>query len=185
MDYLQIPIEGNQYTLEVYKRKRFYSMTKFGQYVVSLVFKNSIGNTVLQIDTTEKEYFQMIQSLNYFAINIGSLISDIIHFDSSTPVYRLYVFGLESTYSPYPTEEEPRCGISIYQGNKDNQGSVHRLYMEMTYFNLEELVYDLFKLIEDLDYIGEMNESFLDDLFESYMDNESYLRYRNSIDIGE
>ena len=178
MDIITIPIEGNQYILEVSKKKRFYSLTEFGQYLITIRFKNYINQTVLEIQTTEKEYFNMIQSMNYFCCNYGSTYSDIIHLDSSILPYYIHIYNIDKNIQEYPTEEEePWCGISIYQGNENNQGSINRLYLESSYYNLENILYELFRLIEEIPYLQEINSSFLNDIFDNYMDAESYQRY--------
>ena len=176
MDFNRIQLENNQYIIEVKKEKRLFSYTEFGQYTCSIIFKDSINNIVLQIDCTEKEYLYMLQSLNFFCMNLGYEQTDIIHFDTGNVYsYFWFVATLEEYLKSYPDDEEPKLGISIFQSYMNNN-NILRLYFEITYYFLEELIYQLFLLIEDLPNFQELNKSFLDDM--SYELTERYYEYK-------
>lgn len=182
MDSIRLNIE-NKFILDIQKYKRQFILNNFGQYNIVMIFKDIVTQIeLIRIDCTEKDFFNMIQSLNYFCCQLGSILSDNIYFNScSKSPYFLYVYTLDECLKDFPDDEEPRAGICIYQGNENNKGSICRLYFDITYYNLEELIYQLYTVVEDIPYLEDINKSFLEDIFDQYIDKESYERYMYNI----
>lgn len=170
MDLVQFKTEGLEYNVEFRKRRKIFSYSEYGQYICSIIFKNDMDQIVLQIDCTEKEFYDATLSLNYFCMNIGSTISDIIHFDSSGDLrqYFWYINFLDNVPN-YPYEEDERMCISIFESINDN--NILRLYFEMSYYALENFVYNMFLLVEDLKYLFDMNYNDLLEFIGYYESN--------------
>ena len=56
MDIIEFYTENSEFKVRFKKELRRYSLSKFGRYKITIEFINSIEQTVLQINTTEKEF---------------------------------------------------------------------------------------------------------------------------------
>ena len=73
MDIIEFYTENLEFKVRFKKELRRYSLSKFGRYKITIEFINSIEQTVLKINTTEKEFVSALESLNNFSTNFGSI----------------------------------------------------------------------------------------------------------------
>lgn len=167
--------ENNEYKIRLTKEKKFFTQSKFGQYNCTIEFYNSINLLVLKINCTEKEIYYCIQKLSELGANImiigdteGMELSSIIEFNS-TGDFNTYFWYLStmniSTYPmDSPTDEDIMCCISIFSNNMEK--SSLRIFLPMTYYYLDTLIYNIYQILEDIPYLDELNEQMIKEFIE-------------------
>lgn len=171
--------EDREYKIRVSKQLKFYSTSIFGQYNCSIEFLNSMNFPVLQINCTEKELYRTIMRISEFSTNIGMGITEndnaatTISFESganmSSFFWYLYTTNLDA-FPDYPVEHDINCQLCIYSG--DIHGSSLRLFLDFTYQYLDILIYEIYKILEDIPYLDEMNNSIITDFLQGEYDGE-------------
>lgn len=167
MDEVIFRAENNEYIIRLDKKKRLFGYSKYGQYICTIDFIDSMYRTVLSLQCTEKTYYTIIQNLNQFLMNEFGVESDIIHFDyngSDAIKYFMYIFDNNPDFDP-DFDMMHTLGLCIYE--ESAKGNVLRLALNMRYDYLEEFIFNLYQLIEDIPYLNEMaSDAFIDFLEE-------------------
>ena len=153
-DNIEFFTENHEFKIVLTKRQKVYSSAIFAKYICNIKFINSIGFEVLNIQCSEKEILNLIQTLYEFNINIGGILSDGVNFDSSNICYYLYLSIIDNNSYEYDYYKD-KVSISIYE--IDNiKGNILRLYNEVSFSYIEELIYYLYTLISDIPYLDKM-----------------------------
>ena len=155
--------ENREYIIEINKEKRFFSYSKYGQYKCNLRFANYIGQIVLDIECNEKQLLDLMCVLDDMNMNAGGYMLDAIAYLNDE--YFMYVAFIEEPVD-YPIEEDPKISIQIFQNTIN--GQVSRLYLEMSLYYLEEFIYNIYQILEDIPYLNEMQHSSLLELMGEY-----------------
>lgn len=163
MDIIEFYTENMEFKIRFKKELRQFHISKYGQYKITIEFINSIDQSVLKINTTEKEFISAINSLNAFTMNFGEILSDIIYFDNNGDFssYFLYL-SLKNTLIVSPSEDDDKILISFYLSNKFGD-NVLKLFFECSLLYLEDFIYKMYTLIQDIPYLEDIfNSDFLD-----------------------
>lgn len=164
MDQVTLYTEDMEFKIIIDKKKKPFSLSKFGQYNCTISFYNNLELPVLVINCSEKELYSCIQVLAQFNANLSVCSSDtelssIINFNTSGD-FRDYFWMINTinlmNYPEYPTEDEIMMSISIFESHMNE--NVLRLYLPMTYGFLDILIYHIYLVLEDLPYLDEINE---------------------------
>ena len=100
-DNIEFFTENHEFKIVLTKRQKVYSSAIFAKYICNIKFINSIGFEVLNIQCSEKEILNLIQTLYEFNINIGGILSDGVNFDSSNICYYLYLSIIDNNSYEY------------------------------------------------------------------------------------
>lgn len=166
MNTIEFYTQNLEYKIRFKKEKRFYFLSKFSQYKITIEFIDSIEQTILTINTTEKEFVEAIENLsnfidNYYNNFINSYFiekDDIINFNNNNGDFSSYFIylAMKNPYTDHPSDEDDSVILSFYHSDNKNN-NVLRLSLE---FNIEFLsqvfTYNMFLLVEDIPYLQEV-----------------------------
>jgi hypothetical protein len=154
VDIYEFFTENNEYKIRLSKKKRLISYTQYSQYTCSIEFLDNLNNTLIKIDNTELDYFRFIEGLNDFLCNFGQIISDNLYFSpaSSGASFFFYIAIADSTG---PSEFDDNVYLALYE--QSIYGSKLRLNLNTTVSWIEEFIYSLFQIIEDIPYLNELS----------------------------
>ena len=159
MDIIEFYTENLEFKVRFKKELRRYSLSKFGRYKITIEFINSIEQTVLQINTTEKEFISALESLNNFSTNFGNITDDIIYFENNGDFSRHFLYiSVKNILPDYPLEDDDISVLSFYLSNPlgDN---ILKLYFECSLIYLEDFIFKMYKLVEDIPYLEDIFKS--------------------------
>lgn len=167
MDINVFQTEGSEYYIKISKQKKFFSQSKFGQYICTIEFLNNIYQSILSINCTELELYLLIQKLSELETNIAMGSSN---YEMSTSVYfqstgdfNSYFWFFTTTnienYPEYPTDEDIMCSLFVYSLYLDKKSL--RLYLPMSYSFIDVLIYNIYIILEDLPYLNDMNNDMV------------------------
>ena len=159
MDIIEFYTENLEFKVRFKKELRRYSLSKFGRYKITIEFINSIEQTVLQINTTEKEFVSALESLNNFSTNFGNITNDIIYFENNGDFTRHFLYiSVKNILPDYPLEDDDISVLSFYLSNPlgDN---ILKLYFECSLIYLEDFIFKMYKLVEDIPYLEDIFKS--------------------------
>ena len=159
MDTYEFYTQNNEYKIRITKKKKAYTFSKFDQYIITIDFIDNSGTTVYQINTNEKEFLKLIESLNEFCINIGHILSDNIYFDNNGDFSSNYIYI--SILDSYKEDIEFDSKVQLSLFHSSIQGDTLIIYIETDYFHIEDLVYKLYITIEDIPYLNDLINSDL------------------------
>lgn len=173
MDIIEFYTENLEFKVRFKKELRRYSLSKFGRYKITIEFINSIEQTVLQINTTEKEFISALESLNNFSTNFGNITDDIIYFENNGDFSRHFLYiSVKNILPDCPLEDDDISVLSFYLSNPlgDN---ILKLYFECSLIYLEDFIFKMYKLVEDIPYLEDIfRSSFLE-----YMQFDPFIGY--------
>ena len=163
MDIIEFYTENLEFKVRFKKELRRYSLSKFGRYKITIEFINSIEQTVLQINTTEKEFISALESLNNFSTNFGNITDDIIYFENNGDFSRHFLYiSLKNILPDCPLEDDDISVLSFYLSNPLGE-NILKLYFECSLLYLEDFIFKMYKLVEDIPYLEDIfNSSFLE-----------------------
>ena len=159
MDIIEFYTENLEFKVRFKKELRRYSLSKFGRYKITIEFINSIEQTVLQINTTEKEFVSALESLNNFSTNFGNTTDDIIYFENNGDFSRHFLYiSVKNILPDCPLEDDDISVLSFYLSNPlgDN---ILKLYFECSLIYLEDFIFKMYKLVEDIPYLEDIFKS--------------------------
>ena len=163
MDIIEFYTENLEFKVRFKKELRSYSLSKFGRYKITIEFINSIEQTVLQINTTEKEFVSALESLNNFSTNFGNITDDIIYFENNGDFSRHFLYiSVKNILPDCPLEDDDISVLSFYLSNPlgDN---ILKLYFECSLIYLEDFIFKMYTLVEDIPYLEDIfRSSFLE-----------------------
>ena len=163
MDIIEFYTENLEFKVRFKKELRRYSLSKFGRYKITIEFINSIEQPVLQINTTEKEFVSALESLNNFSTNFGNITDDIIYFENNGDFSRHFLYiSVKNILPDCPLEDDDISVLSFYLSNSlgDN---ILKLYFECSLIYLEDFIFKMYKLVEDIPYLEDIfRSSFLE-----------------------
>ena len=164
MNNIDFYTPNKEYRIILTKQPRYFGYSEYGQYLCSITFYNSIGLEVLKINTNEKEILKAISSLYEFELNYGGcMISDIIYFDNNQN--ENYFVTIDAIFQDYPVEEE-LVVLCVYLSTI--QGNRLKLSVNINLYELNELIYKLYSLIEDIPYLPSMMEDDMEEFIRGY-----------------
>ncbi len=160
MDSIEFFTENREYKIRITKTLRHYHMSKYGQYKITMDFIDVMGQTVLSINTTEKEFYHALSEFSAFTVDCGSIQDDIISFDNAGDGtgYFIYLAIAHPNYTG-PMEDDDVAGMCFYHSSQ--QGNVLRLYLESSFYFLEDMAFKMYQVIEDIPYLNEISDSTL------------------------
>ena len=164
MDRVIFNLENNLYIIELLKEKRQFGYSKFGNYLCKLRFLDYIGIPQLEVAGTEKQFYDLMNILN--EINMAPYNSpDIItYFNSGNTYMFIYV---ASKLTDFPNDEDDdKVTLQIFEDTI--YGRVSRKYIELSYIYLEDFIFNLYQLLEDIDYLSDMGYSSLLEVIGEY-----------------
>lgn len=159
MDIIEFYTENSEFKVRFKKELRRYSLSKFGKYKITIEFINSIEQTVLQINTTEKEFVSALESLNNFSTNFGNITNDIIYFENNGDFSRYFLYiSVKNILLDCPLEDDDISILSFYLSNPlgDN---ILKLYFECSLTYLEDFIFKMYTLVEDIPYLEDIFRS--------------------------
>lgn len=159
MNLLRFKDLENRYTIEISKSLKHIYYNEFSKYDIHIKFLDSTNNVVLDILFNEFMYIKMILDLNDFNIEFGQIISNIIHIGSTNTTLNSYMIliGLLDDYN-YISEDDNKINLYINIIENSIYGNKSRLYFELNINYLDQLIYKLFSIVEDLDNINTITE---------------------------
>lgn len=169
MDNYEFFTENQEFKIRLSKRKRLISYTNYSNYTCTIEFLNNLNQTILKIENTELDYFRFIEGLNDFICNFGNIISDNLYF-THTDISSFFLFISIEDYSTGPSEFDDNLYLAIYE--ESIYGTKLRLNLNTTISWIEEFIYSLFQIIEDLPYLNELSTTALEFLDYSRINRE-------------
>jgi hypothetical protein len=158
MDYYEFFTENNEYKIVLKKRHRMFCTSEYSNYICTLEFKNSIDQTVVSIEGTELTFVKFVEGLNDFILNFGQEISDNLYFSESGTTGTSYFFYIAmNPIVDYPAEDDDKVYLTLFESSLF--GNVMRLSLETTIFWVEEFIFALFQILEDIPYLTDLVES--------------------------
>ena len=158
MDYYEFFTENNEYKIVLKKRHRTFCTSEYSNYICTLEFKNSIDQTVVSIEGSELTFVKFVEGLNDFILNFGQEISDNLYFSESGTTGTSYFFYIAMNPTvDYPAEDDDKVYLTLFESSLF--GNVMRLSLETTIFWVEEFIFALFQILEDVPYLTELVES--------------------------
>ena len=159
MDIIEFYTENLEFKVRFKKELRRYSLSKFGRYKITIEFINSIEQTVLQINTTEKEFISALESLNNFSTNFGNITDDIIYFENNGDFSRHFLYiSVKNILPDCPLEDDDISVLSFYLSNPLGN-NILKLYFECSLLYLEDFIFKMYKLVEDIPYLEDIFKS--------------------------
>ena len=159
MDIIEFYTENLEFKVRFKKELRRYSLSKFGRYKITIEFINSIEQTVLQINTTEKEFVSALESLNSFSTNFGNITDDIIYFENNGDFSRHFLYiSIKNILPDCPLEDDDISVLSFYLSNPLGE-NILKLYFECSLIYLEDFIFKMYKLVEDIPYLEDIFKS--------------------------
>lgn len=154
MDVISLYTENKEYLVIISMTPRYFSYNKFGQYECHIRFMNAlnIGQCVFDIECTEKQLYDFMNTMNDIDMNIGSIYSARCYFGNN-----IICDLMSSECLDYPTEDDPYIMLQFYE--ETFYGRVARIYLKTGFYWLEEFMYDIYLIMEDLPYLAEMGYS--------------------------
>ena len=161
-----VSTENNEYCIHATKKPRVFGYSNYGKYIITLSFRNAMNQEIFKINTNEREFLLTLEYISEFSANIGCIISDIIHFESSGDMrnYYWYVYyryeTIDQVIDEFDDNQEIYIGISIYEEYKGQKAV--RGNFEMTYeYLVDFFIPGLFQLIQDINYLDRISISEL------------------------
>lgn len=176
MDSIKIRLSNLQYYLEFKKVKKPISFLPNSDYILYINFINDINQPILSIQSSESEYMRMIQSLDYLNMEIFNIYGDCFYFESSSN--KSYSITIEvkdpDTFKDNPGYDENPATIStsiiyyifIIEYDRVTGQSINRLYTEINLLDLENIIYSMYQVIEDIPYLDNLHFNFIRDMME-------------------
>lgn len=159
MDIIEFYTENLEFKVRFKKELRKYSLSNFGKYKITIEFINSIEQPVLQINTTEKEFVSALESLNNFSTNFGNITDDIIYFENNGDFSRHFLYiSVKNILPDYPLEDDDISVLSFYLSNPLGE-NILKLYFECSLIYLEDFIFKMYKLVEDIPYLEDIFKS--------------------------
>ena len=170
MDYYEFFTENNEFKIVLKKRKRMYGASQFANYLCSIEFKDCLDNSIVTIESTESVFLKFIQDLNDFITNFGQIISNNLYFPDHGNGYYYFFYIAMNPEVDYPAEDDDKIYLSLFESSI--YGQVLRLSLETSIFWIEEFIYSLFQILEDIPYLDHLSTTTLLE----YMDYSELMR---------
>lgn len=167
MDKFRIQLSSKLYHIEFEKVKKKYSFKDNSQYITYIRFINSINIPVLVIESSELEFYSAIQTLDYLNMSMGMEYGDVVYFTASSKAEYYMTVNIKDTYNTIPSDDDPTellLYINIIE--KTIYGQRDILYTEISYDDLTEIVYGMYRVIEDVPYLDTLQFEFIRDFME-------------------
>lgn len=181
MDFLSLKTENQEYNIILKKEKKSYKFNTNTNYICSMIFINSINQPILSIIGTESDFIDLLDEFYDFNLNYGGIISNRFTFtlNEFNKQYSIF-FGVtpeDLKILDSPSEEDLAITFFIEENYLGN--FIERIKFTGTYNFLEELMYSIYKLIED---IPNVDMFFTSSILEYMIDFElDKMRYGGNI----
>ena len=136
------------------------------KYICSMTFLDSINQPIITLTGNELDFIHLIESLYEFNINIVAMYGNRFHF---TPDQYNNFFFLEFYINEkdlylldrddFPSEDSLQIYFDLYESRYGN--IISRLKFHINYEYLEDFIFHLYQLIEDIPWIDEITSSSL------------------------
>ena len=137
------------------------------KYICSMTFLDSINQPIITLTGNELDFVHLIESLYEFNINIVAMYGNRFHF---TPDQYNNFFFLEFYINEkdlylldrddFPAENSLQIYFELFESRYGNITS--RLKFQIDYeYDLEDFIFHLYQLIEDIPWIDEITSSSL------------------------
>lgn len=154
MNYYEFFTQNNEFKIVLTKKKRIYSLGPYSNYTCTIEFRNSLDQTVLKIDNTESDFLRFIEGLNDFLISFGQTLTDNLYFTNNGIKSNYFCFIAIKDYSSYPAEDDDTVYLGFYE--ESPQGTILRLNLYTDISWIEEFIYSLFQIVEDIPYLSQL-----------------------------
>ena len=160
MDYIKIRLSNNQYYLQFRRVKKPISFTPDSDYILYIEFLNDLNQVILSIQCSELEYYKAIESLNFLNQEFFNEYGDNLHFESTSlgsyyitiEIKDPSILSSDKLDLPYlDIDKEFLYYLLVIQNTE--QGTITRLYTEISLSDIENIAYNMFNLISDLPYL--------------------------------
>ena len=134
MDTYEFYTENKEFKIRFSKKKRIFSLSENSQYICTMEFVNTIGQTILKLDNTEIDFLRIVEGLNDFLINFGQIISNNLCF-TTTSTGAQYFINIAIENATGPSENDDKVWLGIFE--ESMQGNRLRISLETsTFWNL-------------------------------------------------
>ena len=132
--------------------KDSFSFSEEQSRIISMEFLNE-SYPILNLIFKEDEYFRFINSMSicdeYF-YSLPSTDPITLHLGSPTPDGDQLFMNISYVFnSDYPSDEDDIFRISISQFSIKNNKSITRLFFDLNLYELEDFIYQCFRIIEN------------------------------------
>ena len=159
---------NNEFIIEFYRERKVLSFDKYSMYSCHIDFYNNINQKILSLICSESELFNSIQEINAFITNFYEIYDTIVHFGNNENMVSHFIhIGIKYPYNNSPIEDDDTIVISIYQTNILNKNNL-RLFFEADSLFLENMMYNMFQLLEDLPYLDKIINTSVEDYINSF-----------------
>jgi hypothetical protein len=156
MDSVRFNSENNEFIIELSKEKRYFGYSEFGNYICHMKFMDLLGTCVLDINTNEAQLMSLMNILYSDDILLSGLYN-IVDFNQD-----MSMMIMTSEPKDYPSEDDDKIYLQVFQRDPI-YGNVSRLYMETTLDFKDNLIYNIYQLLQDIPNFNELRYKDLND----------------------
>ena len=157
MDIVKFSLEDNSYDIELKKIPRTFGYSIYGNYICTLSFLDKLGIPQVIVKGNEKQFYEFMNILNDYNSEYMSYNDCITYFTAGETQMMIYV-STSQAYQ-YPTEEDDKLFLHIFEDSF--QGRTSLLFLEFNFYFLEDLIYHIYQLLEDIPYLRDIGYSSL------------------------
>lgn len=142
MDKVRFYTDNNEFIVELTKEPRFFGYSTYGKYICHLKFLDMINNPILDITTNEYHLMNLINLLYNDDVLFSGLFQGI---DLNSEIYLMI---MTEDIPETPSEEDPHLYFQFFQRNPIH-GNISRLFIEQTIDFKDNLVFNIYQLLQD------------------------------------
>lgn len=155
MNEIYFQLEDSSYIVELSKEPRQFGYSEFGQYICHMKFLDRLGISQVVINGNEKQFTSFMNILNDFNMFPDEYYNCIAYFD----IGNVFAWISSNHLTMGPSEEDEKLFIQFFQDTI--QGRTSLIYLEFNVYELENLIYNLYTLLEDIPYLKDIMYSSL------------------------
>lgn len=156
MDKVRFNTDNNEFIIELTKEPRFFGYSTYGKYICHFKILDLIDNVILDIETNEAHLMELMNIL----YNDDVLFSGLYQGVDFNPYTSLIIMVEDTPLTP--SEEDPHLYFQIFQ-NHPIYGSTSRFYHETTLEFKDNLVFNIYQLLQDIPNFNELMYKDLND----------------------
>ena len=164
MDLIKFNTENNEFIIELSKEKRYFGYSEFGNYICHFKFMDLLGVCVLDIVTNEAKLMEFMNILYSDEVLLSGLYYTV-EFNQN-----MFMSIMTSESPLCPCEDDPQIYFQVFQRDAIN-GNVSRLFLSTSLIYKDELVYNIYQLLQDIPNFNELRFQDLNDygLYHDFM----------------
>lgn len=158
MDYYEFFTENKEFKIVLKKQKKVFNTSEFSNYICTLEFRDTLDRVLVSINSSELSFVRFVEGLNDFIVSFGQILDNILYFpDSGTQGSNYFFYIAINPGVYYPAEDDDKVYLNLFEHSY--QGQVLRISLETSIFWIEEFIYSIFQILEDIPYLEHLTVS--------------------------